>query len=100
LTWSDNFRTLTLIVNGHCADALPKDDEHLQCISLELLRQSKQLGYSDWQLAVCLGTNELAGRRLREEHNTFPFVKQINTVAADFPRIYQLPLYRIQCGRT
>ncbi|KAH9170024.1 carbamoyl-phosphate synth [Lactarius sanguifluus] len=42
-------------------------------------------GFSDRQLAVCLGTNELAVRRLREEHGVSPFVKQIDTVAAEFP---------------
>ncbi|KAH9974929.1 carbamoyl-phosphate synth [Lactifluus volemus] len=54
-------------------------------INPELLRQTKQLGFSDRQLAVCLGTNELAVRRLREENGIFPFVKQIDTVAAEFP---------------
>ena len=58
---------------------------NISSISPELLRQSKQLGFSDRQLAVCLGTNELALRRLREEHSVFPFVKQIDTVAAEFP---------------
>ncbi|KAI0051295.1 carbamoyl-phosphate synth [Auriscalpium vulgare] len=50
-----------------------------------LLRQTKQLGFSDRQLATCMGTNELAVRRLREEFGIFPFVKQIDTVAAEFP---------------
>jgi carbamoyl-phosphate synthase/aspartate carbamoyltransferase len=58
---------------------------NIASISLELLRQTKQLGFSDRQLAVNLGTNELAVRRLREEHSVFPFVKQIDTVAAEFP---------------
>jgi carbamoyl-phosphate synthase/aspartate carbamoyltransferase len=31
------------------------------------------------------GTNELAVRRLREEHGISPFIKQIDTVAAEFP---------------
>ena len=53
-------------------------------ISPELLRQSKQLGFSDRQLAVYLGTNELVVRCLREEHSVFPFIKQIDTVAAEF----------------
>jgi len=50
-----------------------------------LLRQAKQLGYSDRQLAKCLGSTELAVRRLRQENAIFPFVKQIDTVAAEFP---------------
>jgi carbamoyl-phosphate synthase/aspartate carbamoyltransferase len=51
----------------------------------ELLRQSKQLNFSDHQLAVCLGTNKLGVRSLREEHSVFPFVKQIDAAAAEFP---------------
>ena len=58
---------------------------NISSISPDLLRQSKQLGFSDRQLSVCLGTNELAVRRLREEHSIFPFMKQIDTVAAEFP---------------
>lgn len=51
----------------------------------QLLRQAKQLGFSDRQLAKSLGSTELAVRRLRQEHTVFPFVKQIDTVAAEFP---------------
>ncbi|KAI0300690.1 carbamoyl-phosphate synth [Multifurca ochricompacta] len=58
---------------------------NISSISPDLLRQTKQLGFSDRQLAICLGTNELAVRRLREENGIFPFVKQIDTVAAEFP---------------
>ncbi|PWN91267.1 putative URA2-multifunctional pyrimidine biosynthesis protein [Acaromyces ingoldii] len=50
-----------------------------------MLRQAKQLGFSDRQLAKCLGSTELAVRRLRQEHAIMPFVKQIDTVAAEFP---------------
>jgi len=49
------------------------------------LRQAKQLGFSDKQLGKILGSNELAVRRLRLEHGISPFVKQIDTVAAEFP---------------
>ncbi|KAI9439409.1 carbamoyl-phosphate synth [Russula earlei] len=54
-------------------------------ISPELLRQAKQVGFSDRQLAGYFGTNELAVRRLRQEHSILPFIKQIDTVAAEFP---------------
>ncbi|KAK0547893.1 Carbamoyl-phosphate synthase [Tilletia horrida] len=49
------------------------------------LRQAKQLGFSDKQLGKILASNELAVRRLRLEHGISPFVKQIDTVAAEFP---------------
>ncbi|KAK2752891.1 hypothetical protein FQN54_008044 [Arachnomyces sp. PD_36] len=54
-------------------------------ISTSLIRQAKQLGFSDRQLAKFLGSNELAVRRLRVEAGIFPMVKQIDTVAAEFP---------------
>lgn len=50
-----------------------------------LIRQAKQLGFSDRQLARDLNSNELAVRRLRAEAGIQPIVKQIDTVAAEFP---------------
>ena len=50
-----------------------------------LIRQAKQLGFSDRQLAKFWGSNELAVRGLRTEAGVTPFVKQIDTVAAEFP---------------
>ncbi|KAI0312366.1 carbamoyl-phosphate synth [Amylostereum chailletii] len=59
--------------------------ETISSMTPELLRQAKQLGFSDRQMGVCVGSNELVVRRLREENQIFPFVKQIDTVAAEFP---------------
>ncbi|SCV01857.1 LAMI_0G14202g1_1 [Lachancea mirantina] len=50
-----------------------------------LLKQAKQLGFDDRQIAKFLNSNEVAIRRLRKEHGIVPFVKQIDTVAAEFP---------------
>lgn len=50
-----------------------------------ILRQAKQLGFSDRQLAKFWDSNELAVRRLRVDAGIMPFVKQIDTVAAEFP---------------
>lgn len=50
-----------------------------------LVRQAKQLGYSDRQLAKFWSSNELAVRRLRVDAHITPVVKQIDTVAAEFP---------------
>jgi len=51
----------------------------------DLLRNGKQIGFSDRQIAKMLNSNELAVRRLRVEAGISPFVKQIDTVAAEFP---------------
>ncbi|EGC46772.1 carbamoyl-phosphate synthetase [Histoplasma capsulatum var. duboisii H88] len=52
---------------------------------VSLIRQAKQLGFSDRQLSKFLSSNELAIRRLRVEAGIVPVVKQIDTVAAEFP---------------
>jgi carbamoyl-phosphate synthase/aspartate carbamoyltransferase len=52
-----------------------------------LLKQAKQLGFSDRQLAKFMDSNELAVRKLRLEAGITPVVKQIDTVAAEFPSV-------------
>ncbi|KAJ2923820.1 hypothetical protein H1R20_g13277, partial [Candolleomyces eurysporus] len=54
-------------------------------VPTELLLRSKQYGFSDRQIANCMSSTELAVRQLRREANIHPFVKQIDTVAAEFP---------------
>jgi carbamoyl-phosphate synthase/aspartate carbamoyltransferase len=53
--------------------------------SPDILLQAKRLGFSDRQLAKFWSSNEIAVRRLRREAGITPFVKQIDTVAAEFP---------------
>ena len=50
-----------------------------------LLLQAKQLGFCDRQIAKFWGSTELAVRGMRLEAGITPFVKQIDTVAAEFP---------------
>ena len=56
-------------------------------VPMDLLKQAKQLGFSDRQLALFWGSNEMAVRSLRVEANIMPVVKQIDTVAAEFPAV-------------
>ncbi|KAG6085266.1 hypothetical protein E4U16_006857 [Claviceps sp. LM84 group G4] len=53
--------------------------------SPDLLVQAKRLGFCDRQLAKFWDSNEIAVRRMRLEAGVRPFVKQIDTVAAEFP---------------
>lgn len=46
---------------------------------------SKQLGFSDKQIAKAVRSTELAVRKLRQELAVLPFVKQIDTVAGEWP---------------
>ncbi|KAG5513884.1 hypothetical protein PMAC_000506 [Pneumocystis sp. 'macacae'] len=57
----------------------------LHNIPIQLLFHAKRFGYSDRQLAKFLGSNELAVRKKRIDSGITPFVKQIDTVAAEFP---------------
>ncbi|POR33660.1 Protein pyrABCN [Tolypocladium paradoxum] len=50
-----------------------------------IMMQAKRLGFCDRQLAKFWDSNEIAVRRMRLEAGIKPFVKQIDTVAAEFP---------------
>ncbi|KAG0247138.1 dihydroorotate dehydrogenase, partial [Mortierella polycephala] len=54
-------------------------------VPVNMLRSAKQLGFSDRQIASAISSNELSVRRLRTDAGITPFVKQIDTVAAEFP---------------
>ena len=56
---------------------------NLRSASLALLRQAKILGFSDRQLRKFWNSNELAVRTRRVEAGITPYVKQIDTVAAE-----------------
>ncbi|XP_023687335.1 multifunctional protein CAD isoform X2 [Paramormyrops kingsleyae] len=51
----------------------------------EVLRTAKQLGFSDKQIALAIQSTELAVRKLRHDWKILPVVKQIDTVAAEWP---------------
>uniref|UniRef100_A0A4W5KUJ0 Carbamoyl-phosphate synthetase 2, aspartate transcarbamylase, and dihydroorotase n=1 Tax=Hucho hucho TaxID=62062 RepID=A0A4W5KUJ0_9TELE len=52
---------------------------------LEVMRKAKQLGFSDKQIALAVQSTELAVRKLRRDWSILPVVKQIDTVAAEWP---------------
>jgi carbamoyl-phosphate synthase large subunit len=52
---------------------------------LETLREAKRIGFSDKQIAICRGTDEFKIRKLRKEANIIPAIKQIDTLAAEWP---------------
>ena len=54
-------------------------------ITTPLLYRAKQLGFADRQLAKFWSSSELAVRRARLDAGIVPVVKQIDTVAAEFP---------------
>ncbi|CAL8391874.1 unnamed protein product [Arctogadus glacialis] len=57
-----------------------------QCtIPQDVMHKAKQLGFSDKQIAMAVQSTELAVRKLRHDWSILPVVKQIDTVAAEWP---------------
>jgi carbamoyl-phosphate synthase large subunit/carbamoyl-phosphate synthase small subunit len=61
---------------------LIREDEK---ISYELLYRAKRIGFSDLQISKMINKNENCIRNLRSEYNIKPVVKQLDTVAAEYP---------------
>ncbi len=51
----------------------------------DLLRQAKQAGFSDKQIARLVGSDEASVRKLRWQYHLHPYIRQIDTLAAEFP---------------
>ncbi|XP_053328297.1 carbamoyl-phosphate synthase [ammonia], mitochondrial [Spea bombifrons] len=58
-----------------------------ESVSEETLRRAKQIGFSDRYIGKCLGLNEAQAREFRLKKNVKPWVKQIDTLAAEYPAI-------------
>lgn len=50
-----------------------------------LLREAKQKGFSDQQIAICTKSSESDVRKHRKKLRIIPHVKQIDTLAAEYP---------------
>ena len=51
----------------------------------ELLKEIKKIGFSDLQIASIFNFQESLIRSIRKQKNIIPYVKQIDTLAAEFP---------------
>ncbi len=60
-------------------------DSNYETMPVELLRDAKRSGFSDRQLGIIFGKEESEVRTKRKEAKVIPFVKQIDTLAAEFP---------------
>ncbi len=54
-------------------------------ISQELLYRAKRIGFSDYQISKMIRKTEIYVRDLREKYTIKPVVKQLDTVAAEYP---------------
>ncbi|CAO3645859.1 unnamed protein product [Cunninghamella blakesleeana] len=57
----------------------------LETVPIDLIHTAKKTGFSDAKMAKLLGAEELAVREYRKKHGITPFVKRIDTLAAEFP---------------
>ena len=60
-------------------------NQKLSNVSKKLILKSKQLGFSDKQISSCLGVTELEVRDYRKKIRINPIVKQIDTLAGEWP---------------
>jgi carbamoyl-phosphate synthase large subunit len=66
-------------------------EEQLKTLNLadpeaaDVIREAKRIGFSDEQIAVCQKTDEQAIRSYRKTANILPVIKQIDTLAAEWP---------------
>jgi len=54
-------------------------------LSPSIMRKAKSLGFADAQIAAIRGEDEMSVRRLRKEYGIKPHLKQIDTLAAEYP---------------
>ena len=57
----------------------------LKTLPRSLLKEAKQKGFSDIQIAILVGSTEMLVRKKRKELGIIPYVKQIDTLAAEYP---------------
>jgi len=54
-------------------------------IKEKAIRYAKKYGFSDGQIAQCMGTDTIKIRQLRRRYNIIPYVNQMDTLAAEWP---------------
>ena len=59
--------------------------ERINKIPRELLKEAKQKGFSDKQIALLVDSKESNVRKIRKKKGIIPVVKQIDTLAAEYP---------------
>jgi carbamoyl-phosphate synthase large subunit len=54
-------------------------------LNIDLIKEAKKIGFSDRQIGRCLGLDEFKSREIRQKFGIKPVVKQIDTLAAEWP---------------
>jgi len=58
---------------------------NLKTLTSSLLKEAKEKGFSDQQIAILVKSNSPAVRKKRKKLDIVPYVKQIDTLAAEYP---------------
>ena len=56
-----------------------------ETVTVDMMRLAKQQGFCDAQIAECVGSTEMEVRACRKALGVLPVVKQVDTLAAEFP---------------
>ncbi|KAH9067604.1 carbamoyl-phosphate synthase [Lactarius vividus] len=71
----------------------------VQAIDAQLMSRAKKMGFADTHIASLVNSDEATVRAQRKSHGVIPFVKRIDTLAAEFPAytnyLYTTGVYRI-----
>ena len=59
----------------------------LKTLNYDLLLKAKKTGFSDKQISQFIKSDELKVRRLRKKNKILPYIKQIDTLAAEYPAL-------------
>lgn len=105
LTKIDRWFLQKLNIIFKCSEELKRYDD-IQSLPIDLLRTSKQKGFSDFQIAktICKDASLVDNaardiRTIRKHNGIIPVVKQIDTLAAEYPAQTNY-LYLTYNGRT
>lgn len=70
----------------HLVDVAAQFQQHPDPLrSRDLMMAAKRAGFSDLQIARVIGSDESTVRAWRERHGCHPVIKQIDTLAAEYP---------------
>ncbi|KAF7636409.1 hypothetical protein Mgra_00004194 [Meloidogyne graminicola] len=72
-------------LQNYCTQYSSEKDKYNEHSFSGLLREVKQIGFSDAQIAKLIESTELNVKNIRKQFGILPFVKQIDTVAAEWP---------------
>ncbi|MHB9292317.1 carbamoyl-phosphate synthase large subunit [Hollandina sp. SP2] len=69
----------------HPGEAVPASPQQNPSVPFDVLAQAKRMGFSDARIGALVGLSASQIRALREDYRLRPQIKQIDTLAAEYP---------------